>query len=596
MGYGADAARLILTISLSGAAAAQAALIVPRGSSGELEYSYRNTQYDNDYATTSNMITGRLASNAYLWQPWFVTMGFSLALTQDHNTTSAGTETNGHFTTGEANLNVLPASRFPFAARYLVSDSRLDSNTANDNPLLVQSTAHQFTRNQLQLTQGINGKLYRLNLRYNNDEAKSDLGEEYTQEGYGLDYSLRANKQNLSATALFQTQSNNQNSNESDNTVLSLNHNYYPSSYTTLDSLASHVKSNNYYTTSFTGLTQQVTTTIDQASTTLGWRSTTMPLRIQGGVRAHQMDYLLDDGTTSNTLKNEGLNTSLGASYQFTERMLGSVSGQYGALRNDSSDVRSHNENATLSYSSTRSTLRDFDYGWNSGLSGTNQQSGESRAQSAVLSLGHSASRSWSLEQRSNVRLSLSQTLEEGYTHSSGPAVIGYTSGQSGETRRLAHSLGLGWVGSDLAGSSMAQLTITDSRGILGDESRSQMLNAQLSRSQILDNRSSLSGNLTWQTWHYTLPGTPDYGIGQTTTASASYRYARPFTLQRVAFVSDLRLSDIQPAIGAGTQETFWDNRFTHEIGLMRSSLGLTLRDHLGIQSAMLMLSVKRLF
>ncbi|HEY0721218.1 MAG TPA: hypothetical protein VGE50_08185 [Gammaproteobacteria bacterium] len=585
-----------MTISLTGVTATQAAIIVPRGTSGDLEYSYRNTRYENSYATISNMITERITSNAYLWQPWFATMGFSLALSQDRSSTSNNVDTSNHFTTGEANLNVLPSSSFPFTARYVVSDTRLDNNSTNDNPLLALSTARQFTRNQLQLAQGMNGQLYRLTLRYNQDEAKSDLGEEYTQEGYGFDYSLRGNKQNLNANALFQSQSNNQSSNESDNTVVAINHDYYPTSYTTVDSLASHVKSNNYYTTSLSGLTQQVTSTIDQASTNLAWRSSTQPLRLYGGLRVHQMDYLLDNGTSSNTLNNEGFNSSLGASYQFTERLLGSVNGQYGALRSDSSDLRTHNENATLSYSSERRALRAFDYGWNSALSGTNQQSGESRAQTGVLSLGHSASRSWSLEQRSSVRLSLSQTLEEGYTHSSGPVAIGYTSGVSGETRRLNHSLNVGWMGIDMSGSSMVQLTVSDARGILGDESNSQMVNAQLSRSQILDNRSSLNGNLTWQSWHHTVPGVPDYGVGQTTSASAGYRYARPFTLQRVAFVSDLRLSDIQPAIGPSTQETYWDNRFTHEIGLMRSSLGLTFRDHLDVQSTMLMLSVKRMF
>lgn len=596
MGRGAAAARLILTMSLTGATVVQAEFIVPRGASGDLEYGYRNTRYDTGFSTTSNMITGRFASDAYLWQPWFATMGFSLALSQDRSSDSNGTDTSSHFTTGEANLSVLPSSRFPFAARYVVSDSRIDTSSANDNPLLAQSTARQFTRNNLQLTQGVNGDLYRLNFRYNQDDAKSDLGEKYMQEGYGLDYFLRGNKQNLSANALFQTQTNNQNSNESDNTVVALNHNYYPSSYSTLDSLVSHVKSNNYYTTSFTGLTQQVTSTIDQASTSLGWRSSTMPLRIHGGLRVHQLDYLIDNGTTSNTLNSDGFNTSLGASYQFTDRLMGSVNGQYGAQRTDTSDVRSHNEGASLNYSSERRTVRDFDYGWNSSLSGSNQQSGESRAQAATLSLGHSASRSWSLERRSSVRLSLGQDLAEGYNHSSGPTAISYTIGRSGETRRLSHSLSLGWMGSDNSGSSMAQLTVSDSRGIIGDESTSQMVNAQLSRSQVLDNRSSLNGNLTWQAWRYTLAGLPDYGFGQTTTASGSYRYARPFTLQRVAFVSDLRLTDNQPAIGPNNQEIFWDNRFTHEIGLMRSSLGLTLREHLGIQSTMLMFSVRRMF
>lgn len=590
--------RLVLTALLAGSTVAQAEFIVPQRWWGDLEYSYRQARYTNSYSTTSNMVSGRLNTDAYLWQPWFATLSASLALSEDRSssTSGTGTATTSHITTGEASMALLPLSRFPFTARYAVSDSRVDSSAANDNPLLAQSTARQFSRNQLQLSQGYYGDLYRLNFRYNNDEAQSDLGERYLQEGYGVDYSWRGLKQNLNANALFQTQSNNQSSNDSDNTVVSVNHSYYPSSQTNLDTVASHVKVDNFYTTTLTGVTQQVTSNIDQASTSLGWRSSSRPLRINGGVRVHQMDYLLNDGTTSTTMQNEGFNSSLGAGYQFSDRLSGSVNGQYNALRSDSSEVRSHSEMAALYYSSERRTLRQFDYGWNSGLAATHQQSGASKAESTTLSLGHSASRSWTLEDRSALRLSLGQDLAEGYTHSSGPVAIGYSPGLVGETRRLGHSLSLGWMGSDPAGSSMAQLTLSDSRGIVGDESSSQMVNAQLSRSQLLDNRSSLNGNLSWQAWHYTLPPTPDYGVGTTTTASANYQYVRPFTLQRVTFTSQLTLTDSQPALGAGVQESYWDNRFTHEIGMLRSSLGLTFRNHMGIESMMLLLSVKRLF
>lgn len=589
-------ARLILTMSLTGAAAAQAEMIVSKGTSGDLEYSYRQTRYDPGYAITSNLLTGRIANESYLWQPWLATVGFSLALTEERSSDSNGADNINHFTTGEAHINLLPMSRYPFTARYLVSDTRIDTNGADDNPLLAQSMARQFTRDQLQLTQGINGDRFRINLSYTNDEASSDRGEKFSHDAYSVDYGFRGSKQNLNANAQLHTQSNNQSSNDSDNTVFSVNHNYYPSNYTNIDTLASHVKSNNYYTTSFTGLTQQMTSTIDQASTSMNWRSSNSPLRIYGGLRVHQMDYLLDNGTATTSLQNEGFNSSLGANYQFTDRLMASVNGQYNILHNDSSEVRSHNEGATLNYTSAQRTIRSFDYSWNSYLSGSNQQSGESRAQSATLSLGHSASRSWSLEQRSSVRLSFSQNLQEGYTHSSGPALYSYSTVYSGEIRRLVQSASLGWVSNDQSGTSLAQITASDSRGIIGDDSSSQMVNTQLSRTQSLDNRSSLNGNLTWQAWHYTLPGLPDYGIGRITTAGLSYRYIRPFTLQRVTFVSDLRLSDIQPALGPSLQETYWDNRFTHEIGLLRSSLGLTLRDHMDVKSAMLTFSIKRIF
>jgi hypothetical protein len=581
--------RLILTLLLSVSTTSQATIIVPKGVSGDLGYSYTHTSSDSSDSSTSNILSARITSDAYLWQPWFTTLAGAVTFSQTQESTTSGRESSGNFITGNLNMAVLPLSLFPFTARYSVSDSRVDTSSANDNPLLSQSTARQFNRSQLQLTQGILGKRYRINLRYNQDEAESDLGEQYIQEGYGIDYSLRGIKQNLSAAALFGNQSNNQNSNESDNVTVTVNHNYYPSSTTTLDSQASHVQSNNSYLNS--GLTSQVTNTIDQASTNLGWRSSSMPLRINGGLRVHQMDYLLDNGN-STAIQSEGFNSSVGASYQFTDRFSGSISGNYNETRSDDSETTSHGEAASLNYSSERYTLSEFDYGWHSGLSGSNQESGESSAQSVSLSLDHGANRSWRLKRRSTVRLSLNQSLQESYTESSGPT----TPGESGNTRRLAHSINLGWSGSDNGGNSLAQLSLSDSRGIVGDEGSSQMANLQLSRSQVLSNRSSLNGNLTWQASHYIQQGSPDYGVGQSASASASYRFARPFTLQLVSFVSDLRFTSTQPAVGEETQEVFWDNRFNHEIGMMRSSLGLTMRDHLGSQTTVLMFTIKRVF
>ncbi|MCW8917949.1 MAG: hypothetical protein OQL08_03950 [Gammaproteobacteria bacterium] len=589
MGRGAAMMRLTLTVVLAGATAAQAAFIVPRGVSGDLGYSYTETRDDQDNSSSSNLLTGRINGNAYLWQPWFATLGGTLALSHDQSRASGGGETDSNYVTGEVDLSVLPMSRFPFTAHYSVSDSHVDSSGVNDNPLLAQSTARHFSRNQLRLGQGYYGERYRFNLRYNNDEAKSDSGERSLNEGYGFDYSLRLPKQNLAANAYFSTQSNNQNSNESDNQTFTVNHNYYPSTTTTLDSQASHVQSDNRYGSS--GFTQEVNTTIDQVSTSLNWRSATRPLRLHGALRVHQMEYLLDDGS-STAIENGGFNSSLGASYQFTDRLLGSVNGQYSESNGDGSDSHSHGESASLNYASERYTLSGFDYGWNGSLGGSNQGSDESSAQSLNLSLGHGANRSWRLGRRSNLRLSLNQSVQESYTESSGTT----TPDEASNTRRLAHGLGLGWSASGGGGNTMAQLTLSDSRGIIGDESYSQMANAQLSRSQNLSSRSSLNGNLSWQASHNVLEGTPDYGIGQSASASASYRFARPFTLARVNFLSDLRLTDNQPAVGEETQELFWDNRLTHEIGMMRSSLSLTVHDRLGSQTTVLRFKVKRVF
>lgn len=600
MGYSKLTARFLLTTLLVVPPTLHAEFFVSKGTSGELGYSYRLSRDNSGNSLTNQMVTGRITTDGYIWQPWFVTAGISLSVTQDRASSENGTASDSNFLTGELNVTALPMSRFPFSVRYSANDSRVDSSSANDNPLLSQSLARQFHRTNLQVSQGYYGELYRLNFRYNSDETKSDLGEFYRQEGYAADYALRGRKQNLTANALFQTQENNQNSNVSDNTVVAINHNYYPSSSTTLDTVASHVKSNNFYTSAFAGLTQQLTSNIDQASTTVGWRSESNALRVNGGLRVHHMDYMTDNGLAVTSLNNDGLSSSVGASYQFSERLSGSLSGQYSEIRNqlenDTALQRSFGEAAQLSYSSARSEYYGYDYGWNSALSGTVQQSGESKSSAAGLTLGHGAGRSWRLESRDSVRLSFNQDLSEGYSHSSGPATTSYTGGMQGETRRIGHGVSLGWSRNDQEGSSMAQLTLSDARGIIGDRSVAQMANLQLSRSQILDGRSTLNGNLSWQAWHYTLPGIADYGVGQTTTASASYQYARPFTLQRVTFVSDLRMSDNQPALGPAVQETFWDNRFTHEIGMMRSSLGLTYRDYQGLCSTMLMFSVRRLF
>lgn len=591
MGRGAALTRLSLTVLLFGnwigAATAQAAFIVPRGVSGDLGYSYTETRDDQDNTSSSNLLTGRISGDAYLWQPWFATLGGALALSQEQRNTSSSRDTDSNYTTGDINLGVLPMSHFPFTARYSASDSHIDYSSVNDNPLLAQSTARHFSRNQLQLSQGYYGKRYRFDLRYNNDEAKSDSGERSLNEGYGLDYSLRLPTQNLTAKAYVSSQSNNQNNNESDNQTITINHNYYPSSYTTIDSQASHVQSDNRYESS--GLIRQMSNTIDQASTSINWRSATLPLRLHGALRVHQMDFIVDDDSS---LQSDGFNSSLGASYQFNDRLSGSVSGQYSESGGDGGTIHSHGESASINYSSKRHTLSDFDYGWHSNLSGTNQESDESHAQSLSLALGHGANRSWRLGRRSNIRLSLSQSVEESYTQNSDPV----TPDENSTTRRLAHGLNLGWSGNDDSGNSMAQLTLSDSRGVIGDDSHSQMANAQLSRSQNLSSRSSLNGNLSWQASHYVQQGIPDYGIGKSASASASYRFARPFTLSRVNFISDLRLTDNQPAVGEATQELFWDNRFNHEIGMMRSSLSLMLRDHMGAQTTVLRFTVKRVF
>ncbi|MBK8161770.1 MAG: hypothetical protein IPK65_01040 [Gammaproteobacteria bacterium] len=137
-------------------------------------------------------------------------------------------------------------------------------------------------------------------------------------------------------------------------------------------------------------------------------------------------------------------------------------------------------------------------------------------------------------------------------------------------SERLDHSGSLSWDQYDAFSTTMVQLTLADSRAFGDQEDSQQFANAQLLRSQTLTDRSTLSGNLTVQSVRRDFN---DLGDDDTVTATGQLNYQQTglFTLPRLRFLSDLRLS--QAATDEGVDRTEWENRLDYAIGLLDTSL-----------------------
>ncbi len=167
--------------------------------------------------------------------------------------------------------------------------------------------------------------------------------------------------------------------------------------------------------------------------------------------------------------------------------------------------------------------------------------------------------------------------------------------GEDGDTaHRLDHSGSLAWNQSAWGGTTLLQLTLSDSRNFGDADDEQQLVNFQASRTQNINRRSSLSGHLTLQTVRRDFAGGSNDGTVTTTTAQINYQHAQLFGVPRLAFASDLRLSEASTDEGLDRNE--WENRLDYSIGLVNSSLSLRLIDNGDDSSSLLYFRVTRRF
>ncbi len=557
-----------------------AARALPVDVSGSVGYSFRSLSTDTTDAT-SNQLLGNLRLRSYIWQPWFATVEGGATLAKDSSDLddgNASTSTTSDVYSGDLMLNVLPDSRTPFRLLYQATDSRVD-NTVVYNPL-VRVFGSEYQTTNLDLRQSyITEEGHRAQLRYGARTWDSDLSGTYENEIMGVELDWRPVRQRLLFRGNIETTDQSRTDRHQENFILDVDHYYFPNEDIRLDTKASHY----HLDTTFegaTGLVDTVTTEINQVSSFTFWRPVDKRWTVSAGARA----YTMAGENSAQSSDQASFGATAGAFYQYSKRLRFDGSANFSQSDINGANQTLHRQRLGALLQSDLIEWRSFTYQWYVSGALENQSDVDENVQSLQASLGHDAQRMWMLDPQSSLRVGLTQAFNE---------VL--TTGDEATQHRLDHSASLGWNQSSTQGATtLVQLTLSDSRnfGDLSDEQ--QLVNLQASRYQALGARSTLSGHLTLQTVVRDFSGGANDGSVTTTTGQISYLQQTLFSIPRLQFNSDLRLS--QASTGEGLDRNEWENRLNYTIGLVDASLSFRWMDNGHEASQLLYFRVMRRF
>lgn len=536
---------------------------LPIDVSGSLGYSFRSFDSDRT-SSTSNQLLGNLHLRSYVWQPWFATFEGGFTLTQDNSNLDDGNQridTASSITTGDLTLNVLPESRTPFRLVYQATDSRVDNVTVT-NPL-IKLSGEEFKTTNLDLRQSyITEQGHRVQARFGTRTWESDNYGDYTDDVMGIDIDYRPQRQRLMLRGNVENIDQSRTGRHQENLILDLDHYYFPNDDFRVDSKASHYNLDSTFDGS-TGLADTTTTKITQASSFSFWRPLDRRWTVSAGARA----YTMAGDNSAQASEQTSLGVTAGAFYQYSKHLR--FDGSASFANNDVSGANQNLQRQRLGalYQSDMFEIKGFTYGWYGSTGIDNQIDPDTEMQSVTANLGHDAQKFWTAGPAASLRLSLSQAINGG---------VGVGDSDSG--LRLDHSASLGWNETVTQGTTLVQLTLSDSRNFGDLDDEQQLINFQLSRYQSLAHRSTLSGHLTLQTVRREFGSYyPNNNTVTSTTGQVTYTHITLFNVPRLRFNSDLRLS--QASTAEGRERNEWENRLDYTIGLVDTSLSLRLFD-----------------
>ncbi len=526
--------------------------------SGSVGYALRSLSGSSNLDTTSNQLRGVVNARSYIWQPWFATADASLRFTQDSSDyEGSGASTDTSIVSGDVDLNVLAQSRTPFSLSFSASDSRVD--TISPPSPLTTLGSQEFQTRRLALKQSYfteQGDRYQA--RYDRNKWSARDGDSYQDDLFGLEMDMRRQQHTLTAKTSYQETDRNVLDQHTETTVFNVDHFYHPGRALRVDSMASYYNADTTSDQPLNSTNQgDSSTDLGQISSFVFWRPVDSPLSMSGGVRV----FDLDASTTGNATELSSISATGGLYYQMTKNLRLDANVEVGTNDNGEDSVTASKQRAgALFQSDIHEIFSHYTYQWNTSGSLQNQDTGTETVQSAQIRLGHDAQRLWLTEGRGTFRLSLTQAVSANQLAGDADAT----------TERLDHSGSLSWDKYDAFSTTMVQFTLADSHAFGDQEDSQQFANMQLLRSQTLTERSTLSGNLTVQAVRRDFN---DLGVDDTVTATGQLNYQQTglFSLPRLRFLSDLRLS--QAATDEGVDRTEWENRLDYAIGLLDTSL-----------------------
>lgn len=564
--------------------------LAPIRISSELGGNIRYTYFGNNLGVARNSsndfgvnVIYQVRAASYFWQPWFAEVSGGLGVWADSSITNYSpppttTKSANATLMGDAALNLLKYSRFPFKARIYKSGNH-SSGTANG----INSDHRDKGYELSQEYRSLNGKIDSLAGFVHNIGGRANFGTEETSDHLNLYLSaLPFQHQSLRISGNFIDTSHPLIGETIISDSLSTNHLYQPSASFSIASLLDLVKTN--YTQKPGIITlQQNDYNSQQLSSYASWRPIGSPLTVTSSVRLYRSDY---SSIISPNLRSDATNFNLGANYAWSPllRTYGSVN-----VYDDNNGIQTVSTNAALAaqkvfgsseginigdYRYTRygtASLSNATVTSNSNLTtspGSANLTSTTSVQSLGGNLGHSLRKSTSLAD-GRLTISLNQTFSETLSSRHTP---------------FSHLTSIGsWSWKRSVGREITdfRLTASDSRDLTGQQSFFQLVNLQAIRDVRLIHHQSLNGSLTIQTTRSGYGGYTGVSTPLVTSPSASVRYdnQRLFSVSNLTLSSNLQLTahDIVSSqtnqsgySSVNTSIVSWDTDLNYFIGRLR--------------------------
>ncbi len=565
---------------------------------GEVGVDLRREDFERQGSLEESAAVTRVNASTYFYEPWLATfeggIGYSVRDTEGRRADSTSERV-----TGDATLRVFPLSHFPLEVFAERTDSRTDTDLSGTDLTL---TRYGFEQRYA----AASGGAYRLRFEraetssertasFDDPERREDVNDNL-QLGFNRNFGVHGLTFDSSLTRVESDLSED----FSRTAYSALRHTYRPGPALNAEDLLTHTRSE------FARNESTVRQDTLQLNSFAHWRPPSRrKLRVSATFRALGRDNQFEDTDSSLT----SATSTLGANYDFSERVNMNASAGATVVDTRERQDRSTFQAASVAYTSARGRFLGTDAGYFGQFdvqNTTDSQSGD--VQSAGVQVGYDLRRRWASESGSTVSASAGQSA-------AGQSASFTSDSQGLSTSTLLTSASINWQQRSGSRASMVGFSVSDSRTRAYDGERAdaiegtfQIANLQASVNQGFDMHSSLSGNATLQatrSQRNTSIGGDDADDEWrgTATVDLTYSHRRALDVPRLSFrstlryVSDARFSGEQPAsFGAERDDRVWENLLEYTIGRLLLRLTARVAEFDDERQSLVLLQARRLF
>ncbi len=539
---------------------------------GDVTYEHRMENYDQSEDQVRKLATVNLKGNTFLWQPWFARLNGGMGLTYNRLDRETNGTSNGEIVTGNAQLLMLPQSRFPFELHFDSQDSRVTGEALGSKP--YSNARYGLSQKYRSPDNSMNVQAtYDKNLQRTEGEA-DDISDLYT-----LNLGKVINRHQLNFDGSREkAQRRSSGINYLRNNGIA-RHSYRPDSYFSMENMASIVETEDD-TTGFVNNNRQL-----QITSNSFWRPQGKPVYGNAGARYYaslnENGNVIADSKTLNAYG--GINYDVSREFRLTGNLTANNT------ENSNSSLFTSTQSVGARYNPMMIELSKFQYNWNASANILNRSGGEFQGQHLTGQLGHNILRRYSTRPGIEYSTNFSQSFVTEYD----------TIAEN--INRINNSLSFTWRNGEGIGNVYLRLMGSDSRTVSSPQDEIyQLINLQLTSTQTLTRKSAWTGNLTINAIKNDLPNIPSGGFATTSSANIVYRHVMFFNVPRLHFISDFKFDTelTRPVyINREIQERrIWENRLDYTVGRLQMRLSLRLSKINSTSYNILMFRVKRLF